>query len=158
MALFIPSVTFKKELPIVGPTVASCNMLFLTQKTFTVFCMVLSSVVGAISYLQVLNSVVVFNMIDVVHNFVRKQITSYVRFNYQSVLPNITKTIRVGMLRTINKNVSSPIISFPISKIMKFSFPFPLFERSFAIFLSDFLSANIFTFHYLGLYHERGKA
>lgn len=101
---------------------------------------------------QVLNSIIGFNSIYMMYNFIGKEITTNMLFNFKSMFKNVPSVVGKGMIRFLNKNISSlcngfstlpsrVFIKFPRNHGRIFSKLFShTFATSFHIHTRDFLS------------------
>ena len=97
--------------------ITSSKMFFLTKTTNLSFVMMCSIMNRVVSKLKIFNSVIGFNFVNMVDNFVRSKISTKMFFHNKSVLSNITVGIYKMMVSTSYHNVATVcrnFSSFPI--------------------------------------------
>jgi len=107
--LFV-STFFKKILPIMMSAISSRQMLTSTNRAFSVFRMLNTSMLNIIGYLKILNSIVKLNSIKMMNYLCRKQISSKVLLQNKPMFINISIPFNVGMVEFSYKNIASIIL------------------------------------------------
>lgn len=95
-----------KDFSIMVSTIAKCYVFFVAQSTYSILSEVMSCVVRLISQFKIFYSIIIFNMIFMVNNFIRFQISANMFFHDKAMFKNIPVRFCMRMFRISYSNIS----------------------------------------------------
>lgn len=140
----------KKIQPVMRKTKTPCDMFVFAKGTLSVLGVVFSRVIGTVSNLKIFQTVIRFNPILVMDDFVGEKKTPEMLFDNKPVLANVTGGVGSWMSGAMNEDIPTSIGSsaFPVTSTFSPVVLLPTVPTAWASFLlglegvSDFVTSR----------------